>query len=63
MVDLKEDCREALPRLPPLPESLALGESLTASFQPGQILDGASCILWSEEERLDMSNEHELHSE
>ena len=45
MVDLREDCREALPRLPPLPESLALGESLTASFQPGQILDGASCIL------------------
>ena len=46
MVDLREGCREALPRLPPLPESLALGDSLTASFQPGQILDGASCILW-----------------
>ena len=46
MVDLSEDCREALPRLPPLPESFALGDSLTASLQPGQILNGASCILW-----------------
>ena len=47
MVDLSEDCREALPRLPLLPESLALGDSLKASFQPGQILDGASCISWN----------------
>ena len=46
MVDLREGCGEALPRLPPLPESFALGDSLTASLQPGQILDGASCILW-----------------
>jgi len=36
VVDLREGCREAVPRLPPLPESLVLGDSLTASFQPGQ---------------------------
>jgi len=36
VVDLGEGCVKAQPRLPPLPQSLASGDTLKASFQPEQ---------------------------